>query len=264
MKTSVTTSNSKRDEKKQVNITWNSRLIFQIGVIASCLIVFFLMQLSFKPSNSAINEAKQYDLEELPFVNYELEEKLPDPVKAPLKKPEIRIAAKKPVVSPTKISVQDNTSKDAETPVEDTQVAVDEPAAQTSVALEKNAENDMPTGPSNIINVEFVPVFPGCESLSSNAEKIECMSSRINSFINRNFRKEILGNMDPNQTQRIYVQFKIDVQGFIKDVKANSTDEKLKNEATRVISHLPKMKPGRQGDKNVEVLYTVPIVFQVQ
>lgn len=264
MKASAKTSNSKRDEKKQVNITWNSRLIFQIGVIASCLVVFFLMQLSFEPDNSAINEGKEYDLEELPFVNYALEEKLPDPVKAPIKKPEKRIVAKKPVVSPTKISVQDNTSKEAETPVEDLQMAIDNPVVQTAEATEKTAENNLPTGPSNIINVEFVPVFPGCESMSSNAEKIECMSLRINSFINRNFRKEILANMDGNQTQRIYVQFKIDHQGFIKDVKAISTNEKLKNEATRVISDLPKMKPGRQGDKNVDVLYTVPIVFQVQ
>ena len=118
--------------------------------------------------------------------------------------------------------------------------------------------------PHNLINVEFVPVFPGCEVMATNAEKIDCMSSKINTFVNKNFRKELLEDLQPNQTHRIYVNFKIDSNGFVTDVVANSHNAKLKKEAQRVINNLPSMRPGKQGNKNVEVLYSVPIAFNIQ
>ena len=59
------------------------------------------------------------------------------------------------------------------------------------------------------------------------------------------------------------MKFKIDSNGFIADVVANSHNVYLKKEAQRVINNLPVMKPGKQGDKNVDVVYTVPIVFNI-
>jgi protein TonB len=90
------------------------------------------------------------------------------------------------------------------------------------------------------------------------------MSSKINSFINKNFRKEVLENLNANETYKIYVNFKIDSKGIVSDVKTISHSENLKKEAQRVINNLPIMKPGKQGNKNVDVLYTVPITFKIQ
>lgn len=264
MKTTVKTPRNRIEEKKQVNIAWNSRLFFQIGIIVSCLIVFFVMQASFEIGSPVYAERPSFGLEEPPMINYRLDVEKPEPNVSIAKEPVKPRTIPRHVKSRNFI-VKANTSDEVETPT----LPTDTPFIESSNTEELHPKGPEPTatestGPSSILNVEFVPVYPGCEGFGSNAEKIDCLSSQINSFINRNFRKELLENLERDQIQKIYVQFKIDSQGFITDVRANSTNEKLKNEAMRVVAKLPKMKPGRQGDKNMDVLYTVPIVFRIQ
>lgn len=260
MKTTVNNPRNKREEKKQVSIAWNSRIIFQIGIIVSCLIVFFIMQASFETSTPVYAESPSFSLEEPPMITYVLDVEKPEPVVAPAKSPvKPRIIPKQ--VKSTDFVVKPNSTVEVETPT----LPTDDPFVESvpePIAPEPTTPE--PSGPSSILNVEFVPVYPGCEGFGSNAEKIECLSSQINSFIQRNFRKELLANLERDQTQKIYVQFKIDSQGYIADVRANATSEILKKEAMRVVENLPKMKPGRQGNKNVDVLYTVPITFRIQ
>ena len=43
-----------------------------------------------------------------------------------------------------------------------------------------------------------------------------------------------------------------------------SVDPYLDKEAIRVISSMPKWKPGKQRGKAVRVKYTVPVVFRLQ
>lgn len=258
MKTNVKTPQSKRETKKQVNIAWNSRLFFQIGIIISCLMVFFVMQTSFKTELTPKILQTDFGLLEPPLINYQLDIEKPELIASVKKQPVKAITAPKRVKTDVFI-VKENSSDEVETQILPTDASIIE--YPSSDVPETNIPE--PTGSTSILNVEFVPVYPGCEDLGTNAEKIECLSSQINIFINRNFRKGILEDLERNQTQRIYVQFKVDAQGFIKDVRAKSNNEKLKKEAQRVVGNLPKMKPGRQGDKNVEVLYTVPIVFRI-
>lgn len=262
MKTTGNIPKNKREEKKQVNIKWNSRLFFQIGIIISVLIVFFVMETSFKTELSRPYNDTSRNFEEPPMIDYVVELDIPIPVE-PIKKSPVKPA---PQPVPTKtvqantIAVIDNTSVDIESDIPSTDLpAVVPTAPSVSVVVEPE-----PSAPRSIINVEHVPVYPGCEGLGSNAEKIECMSAKINTFINRNFRKELLESLERNEVQKIYVQFRIDSQGFIKDVRANSHNERLKAEAQRVVGNLPEMRPGKQGDKNVDVLYTVPIIFKIQ
>lgn len=259
MKTTVKNTRNKIEEKKLVNIVWNSRLIFQIGIIISGLIIFFIMQTSFEMRSPDYAESSSFGLEEPPMINYQLDVEKPQSMASVKKEPVKPITIPKPVKSDVFI-VKENTSDEVETLV----LPTDNPVIESPGPNVSQPNVPESTGPSSILNVEFVPVYPGCEGLGSNSEKIDCMSSQINTFINRNFRREILEDLERNQIQKIYVQFRIDSQGFITDVRANSTNEKLKNEAKRVIANLPKMKPGRQGDKNVDVLYTVPIVFRIE
>lgn len=259
MKTTVKPPANKREAKKRVNIPWNSRLIFQLGIIVSCLVVFFVMQTSFQIEETSYNDRTEFGILEPPMITYEVDVDIPQP-NAPIPKEVVKpVTTIKPVISDV-FEVKENTSKDEETTVPPTDI----PIIETPLPVIPKPIDPEPTGPTSIINVEFVPVYPGCESLATNSEKIDCLSSEINIFINRNFRKEILESLEANQVHKIYVQFKIDTNGYIKDVRANAINDKLKREAQRVISNLPKMKPGRQGDKNVDVLYTVPIVFKIQ
>ncbi|HLW32994.1 MAG TPA: energy transducer TonB [Aequorivita sp.] len=260
MKTTAQNPRNKREDKKQINIRWNSRLFIQIGAIISLLLVFAIMETSFKTRSTPVVGDVGVTLQEPGTFEYVLEVDMPKP-KAPVEKtvPVKRPVAPKVILSST-IDVQPDNSDIEDTPFATTDVSTEPDPVPQALPTEVIA----PKGPTSIINVEFVPVYPGCGNLATNAEKIDCMSSKINAFINNNFRKELLEGMEKNQTQKIYVQFKIDSQGYIADVRANSNNARLKTEAMRVIKNLPTMQPGRQGDKKVDVLYTVPIIFNIQ
>lgn len=64
---------------------------------------------------------------------------------------------------------------------------------------------------------------------------------------------------------RVTVQFTIDKDGSVKDVKVlRGADSTLDKEAVRVISNSPKWTPGKQRGKAVKVKYTFPIIFQMR
>ena len=69
-----------------------------------------------------------------------------------------------------------------------------------------------------------------------------------------------------NGTQgRVVCQFVVNKDGSIVDVKVlRSVDPYLDKEAVRVISTMPKWKPGKQRGKPVRVKYTVPVMFRLQ
>ncbi|GHA24327.1 hypothetical protein GCM10007103_01960 [Salinimicrobium marinum] len=116
----------------------------------------------------------------------------------------------------------------------------------------------------SFISVEEVPVFPGCEDFDTNDERKECMSRKINDFVNRKFDTTLGGELGLSGIHRIYVQFKIEPDGSVSIVGARGPHPKLEAEAIRVAGSLPEMQPGRQGGKAVGVLYSLPITFRVQ
>ncbi|WP_338732699.1 M56 family metallopeptidase [Mangrovimonas cancribranchiae] len=109
--------------------------------------------------------------------------------------------------------------------------------------------------------VENVPVYPGCESLESKNEVIKCMHQNITKFVGDNFNTKVSKGLGLEGNQRIMVTFKIDTQGNVTAVKARAAHKALQEEAERVVSLLPKMKPGEQKGKKVTVPYALPIMF---
>ncbi len=259
MKTTVENARNKRDEKKKINIQWNSRLFFQLGIVISLLTVFFLMQMDFEMRIAEISPPRSEGIMDPPVIDYVIDIDKPKPIE-PQKLVIPKIEPVKRVVKSNTFEVTPDTSTEIETSIAPT----DEPIIEATPVSVDNPVEAEPTGPRSMVNVEFVPVFPGCENLATNAQKVECMSSNIDAFINKYFKQELLENLNPNQTYRVYVNFKIDSKGFVTDVIANSHHPVLTKEAQRVISKLPVMKPGKQGNKDVDVLYTVPIVLRIQ
>jgi protein TonB len=168
-----------------------------------------------------------------------------------------QIPVKEKVISTT-IKVIEDPAKFVETPV----AATDVPAPSEPVVANTPTTPVKNSGPENVNSVEFVPVFPGCESLLTNNERKECMSSMIREFIAKEFKSDKFSHMDSGKSHRIGVQFKIDSNGAVTEIVARAPDAALEKEAQRVISKLPRMKSGKQGNLPVEVMYTVPIVFQ--
>jgi len=121
---------------------------------------------------------------------------------------------------------------------------------------------------SNAIEVPFavienVPIYPGCESLLTNAERRRCMSDSINKNIQKSFNTDLAADLGLKGRQRINVIFKIDENGNIIAIRSRAAHPRLEKEAIRVIGLLPKMIPGTQSGENVIVPYSLPIIFQV-
>ncbi len=110
--------------------------------------------------------------------------------------------------------------------------------------------------------VEEIPIFPGCED----AEDIKkCVQEQIQKHITKNFNAGMANTLSLDKGKnRVYVQFTIDKEGDITDVKSRGPHEALEKEAIRVVNDLPKMIPGKLGDgKKVSVKYTLPITLMV-
>ena len=112
--------------------------------------------------------------------------------------------------------------------------------------------------------VEQIPIFPGCENLDTNDLQKQCMSEKIAQFVNLNFDTSLGKKLKMYGVNRVIVQFKINKEGDISNVRARAPHPELETEAIRVINSLPKMIPGKQKGKEVGVMYSLPIVFQVQ
>ena len=59
-------------------------------------------------------------------------------------------------------------------------------------------------------------------------------------------------------------KFKIDKQGNVIDIKTRAPHPALEKEAKRVIQLLPQFIPAKQNGKPIKVVYTLPIIFQVE
>ena len=70
--------------------------------------------------------------------------------------------------------------------------------------------------------------------------------------------------MEVGKTHTINVMFTIGKDGKVKDILAKAKVTELEKEALRVIGKMPLMKPGKQGNTEVDVQFMVPIKFQVQ
>ncbi len=108
--------------------------------------------------------------------------------------------------------------------------------------------------------IEKAPTFPGCEEGDKS-----CLNKSMMKFVRENFDIKLANTLGlKSGKKRIYVQFKIDKDGSITDVKARAPHPKLKEAAMEMIKKLPQMKPGEQRGERVRVGYTLPISFMVE
>lgn len=112
--------------------------------------------------------------------------------------------------------------------------------------------------------IEDVPIYPGCEKENGKKAKRDCLNKAIQKFVGKNFDGDLA--MDLGLTPgkiRIYVQFKITKTGEIEILGARAPHAQLEKEAIRVVKSLPKMIPGKQRGRPVNVGYMLPITFDV-
>ena len=101
------------------------------------------------------------------------------------------------------------------------------------------------------VRVEIMPEFPG-----GTAALMKYLSSNI---------KYPTISQETGSQGKVIVQFVVDKDGSITNpTVVRGVDAYLDKEAIRVISGMPKWKPGVQNGKKVRVKYTVPVMFRLQ
>jgi hypothetical protein len=114
----------------------------------------------------------------------------------------------------------------------------------------------------SFLELDEVPVYPNCSGDQTTLRK--CLQNNITHFVSTNFNAKLgtkLG-LSPG-LKRIFVMFTINKEGNITNIRARAPHIKLQEEAIRVIKLLPKMMPGKQDGKKVNVKYSLPIAFNV-
>lgn len=167
-----------------------------------------------------------------------------------------------PPPAPEVIEVMEDEAEEEETIIESTEAHQDEKIVEIKEIKEEVVEEEIADVPFAVI--ENVPVYPGCENERGNDAKKKCMSDKVAAFINKKFNTELAGDLGLDGRQRIMVQFKIDKNGKVTDVRARAPHPRLEKEAVSVVQSLPNMTPGKQRGKPVGVLYSLPIVFDIQ
>ncbi|WP_136481536.1 energy transducer TonB [Cognatitamlana onchidii] len=231
----------------KANVGRNSSLFFAIGLA----LMLFL-------TNYAIN-FKTYDKSDIDIgmvnMEEELEEEIPltEQIQTPPPPPP-------PPAAPEVIEIVEDEEEVEETVIESTEVDQETEIVEVEEVEVEEVEEDIDV-PFSVI--ENVPIFPGCEK-GNNQAKRDCMSKKISQFVNKKFNTELASDLGLSGRQRINVIFKIDKTGSITGIRARAPHPGLEKEAARVIGLLPKMKPGKQRGKPVNVPYSLPIIFQVQ
>lgn len=110
--------------------------------------------------------------------------------------------------------------------------------------------------------IDEVPTTLDCKELETNMQRKKCMSDFVAKHVSQNFNIEVAKDLDIEGRQRIFVAFKIDDKGLLKDIKARASRKELEAEAVRVIKTLPQFIPGKHKGETVVVPYSLPTVFQ--
>ncbi|MGY8932053.1 MAG: energy transducer TonB [Flavobacteriales bacterium] len=210
--------------KKNPKISLENKkaMFFQIGLAITLIVVLIAFEWkSYDKSNYNLGNLNLDDMEEEIIPITRQEVKPPPPPPPPPEIIEI---------------VEDEVEIEKELEIEETETDEDE-----IVEIEEDDEEFF-------MVVENMPEFPGGDL-------------GLMKFIQKNVKYPAIAK-EYNITGKVYVSFIVDKQGKVTNVKiVRGVDKNLDAEALRVVSLLPKYKPGKQRGKSVRVMFTIPINF---
>lgn len=245
--------NVKKSLKHDANLQKSSILYFQVGLIVVLLVTYGLFEMKFETKHYPKSSLKPVD--DVLYVDIlDAKKVMPESKTVAVKKQQRKLTTKLKIVPD--ITSFDISKTDI---LDDTPTSVDLFNPDNLKLVEKPEEDDKPYD-----FVEQVPVYPGCEKAKDNNERKACMSDKINKLVQKKFNGDIASRYGLTGIQKIFVNFKIDKTGHITDINTRAPHPKLQEETERVIKKIPKMLPGKQQDKPVGVIYSLPIIFKVQ
>ncbi len=232
----------------KANLENYTKLFFQLGLVLALLTVYIGI------------ENKTYDkmADGLALVtsNHDEEEDIPEVIIEQIIQPKAP-----PPPAPEKIEIIEDEEDVEETIIETTETDENEKVEVEEIVEVEEEEDFNEDVPFAII--EDVPVYPGCKG--TKAQKKACLNKSLQKHVARKFNADLAGDLglSPGK-KKIYIQFRITKTGSIEIVGARAPHPRLEKEAKRVIKLLPKMIPGKQRGRPVNVTYMLPISFNVE
>ena len=186
----------------------------------------------YEVEESLVNEAEE-EMTEITF-----QEETPPPPPPPAEVPQV-IEEITIVDDNTEVAEVDFSSEDDETKVQEV-ILPPAPPVEEEPEVEEI-----------FLIVEKQPEFPGGHAA-------------LMKYFNDNVRYTVSA-VENGMQGRVVCQFTVWKDGSVSDVKVlRSVDPALDREAIRLISNMPKWKPGEQRGKAVSCKFTVPVVFRLQ
>jgi protein TonB len=254
----ATPQNTRRADKKAANTKVNSIINFQIGLIAALVAAFLIIELTtaipIEKKPLAITVDMPSDEPYLgKFMIIPNEDSKPKIEKVKPKTPKVDSNKPPQVIKDNTPDLQDS-DKTPEVPVKTTPVKTGTTETKTAPLVPKNEV---------LTSVHEVPLFPGCNAAMDREERVVCLNKKMARFIQRKFDTSLANSVEGKDMVTIYVQFTIGKDGFPKDIIVKAPNEELEREAYKVISKLPEMTPGKINHRAVNVIYSLPIRFQI-
>ena len=237
----------KPKKNPKVDLNRDSGLYFVIGL--TLVLILTWRALEFKSYDTSITEVVNAHMA-VP----DLQEEAPIVEKLNLPPPPA------PPAAPVIIEVVEDEVEIEETIIQSTEISQETQVTEVSVddISVEEVEEEI-TVPFAVI--EDIPVFPGCEK-GTNEEKRACFQHKIQEHIKKNFTYPPMA-LELEIQGKVYVQFIIDTNGDISDIRTRGPDRLLEEEAQRIIASLPKMTPGKQRGRAVKVPYSIPVTFKL-
>ncbi|MGS2727073.1 energy transducer TonB [Psychroserpens sp. BH13MA-6] len=237
----------KAKKNPNVEVGRNSSLYFAIGLNLMLFSTYLLFEHKFYDSDTSVTEIVQVDDfadEDIEIINLNVPP--PPPPAAP-------------AVVPEDIKIVEDMIEVQETVIESSEIGQSDVIADV-VSVEEvvveEVEEDIEV-PFSVI--EDIPVFPGCEK-GTKAEKRACFEKSIMTHVRKNFKYPQTA-LELGMQGKVFVLFVIDKNGVASKIKTRGPDKLLEEEAARIIGLLPKMIPGKQRGRAVDVPYSIPISF---
>ena len=226
-------------KSQKANLENKKTLFREIGLIAALALVLLVFEWSTtdkEVSSLAANTTVITDEEQAP-ITQETPPPPPEQIKEPVMTEELQIVENDVKVETDFISTDDSDQK----------IEIKPYVEAKPVEEEVEVEEEIP-----FAIVEDKPMFQGKDA------------NEFTKWVYNNIEYPEIAKENGIQG-RVTVQFTIDKDGSVKDVKVlRGVDSSLDKEAVRVIQKSPKWSPGKQRGKAVKVKYTFPIIFQMR
>lgn len=222
----------------KANLEKDTIISLLLGLLVAFSVVFVALQWQSRPAdnNLAIEKQNIADIDEALLIEDEQRPEEPEPPK-PEVQPEIQAQL------PEEFKVVDNDKK-----VQKIEL----------VSTDQNKPLPPPPPPGPSEDEEAKQIFEVVEV------QPEFTGGDLNKWLTKNLQYPEIAAENGIQG-RVIVQFVVERDGSASQIKVvRGVDPSLDKEAMRIVSIMPKWKPGMQQGKPVRYRYTLPVVFRLQ